>query len=165
MKISRNGSSLTHLFFADDSLIFCKVEPTQPEEVMRLLNMYEKGSGQLINMEKYSVFFSKNVEQEEQSEICNRLRNIKVAKQGKYLGLSMVIIGTKDQIFGFTTGKCQKTISSWSNIMLSQARKEGEESGKRKIHWCSWKRMTTDKNTGGLDFKELQGFNKALLGK
>ncbi|XP_027124141.1 uncharacterized mitochondrial protein AtMg00310-like [Coffea arabica] len=142
------------------------------------------------------------MEQEEQSEICSRLGNMKVAKQGKYLGLPMVITRIKDQIFGFIREKYQKTISSWSNKMLSQARKEvllkaitiemptyamscfklpvklcreidalmanfwwGEESGKRKIHWCSWKRMTTDKNMGGLSFKELQGFNKALLGK
>nr|XP_027124142.1 uncharacterized protein LOC113740822 [Coffea arabica] len=56
MKISGNGPSLTHLFFADDSLIFYKAEPTQAEEVMRILKMYEKGSGQLINMEKSSGF-------------------------------------------------------------------------------------------------------------
>ncbi|XP_027083447.1 uncharacterized mitochondrial protein AtMg00310-like [Coffea arabica] len=41
----------------------------------------------------------------------------------------------------------------------------GEDNGKRKVHWCSWKRMATGKHNGGLGFNDLQGFNKALLGK
>ena len=73
MKISRHGPSITHLFFADDSLIFCKADKTQAEEVIGILKMYERGSGQMINMDKSSVFFSKNVEQAKQAEICSRL--------------------------------------------------------------------------------------------
>ncbi|XP_071923103.1 uncharacterized protein [Coffea arabica] len=116
-------------------------------------------------MEKSSFFFSKNVDQEEQKEICSRLGNIKVVHQGKYLGLPMVITRTKDQIFGFVRDKCQKTVSNWCNKKLSQAGKEGEDNGKRKVHWCSWKKMATGKHNGGLGFKDLQGFNKVLLGK
>ena len=41
----------------------------------------------------------------------------------------------------------------------------GEDNARRKMHWCLWKKMSTEKNTGGLGFKDLQGFNKALLGK
>ena len=41
----------------------------------------------------------------------------------------------------------------------------GETEGKSKLHWCSWKKMTQDKECGGLGFKDLQCFNKALLEK
>ena len=153
-------------------------------------------------MEKSSVFFSRNMEPKDQGEICSCLEHIKVVKQGKYLGLPMVITRTKDQIFGFIRDRCQKTVSNWCNKQLSQARKEvllkaitmamptyamscfklpvklckdilaimarfwwGEENGKRKIHWCSWKKMAKGKHNGGLGFKDLLGFNKALLGK
>ncbi|XP_027103191.1 uncharacterized protein [Coffea arabica] len=91
---------------------------------MKILETYEQGSGQMINMEKSSAFFSKNVDQEEQKEICSRLGNIQVVHQGKYLGLLMVITRTKDQIFGFVRDKCQKTVSNWCNKKLSQAAKE-----------------------------------------
>ncbi|XP_027060712.1 uncharacterized protein LOC113771370 [Coffea eugenioides] len=41
----------------------------------------------------------------------------------------------------------------------------GEENGKKKMHWCSWKKMTQQKDREGLGFKELQSFNRVLLGK
>ena len=154
----------------------------------------------MINMDKFLVFLNKNVEQHKQGEICSILGNIRVVKQGKYLGLPMVVTKMKDQNFGFIRDKCQKMVSNWCNKQLSLAGKEvlvkaitmamptyvmsvfklpvklckeinglmarfwwGEENGKRKIHWCSWKRITTDKSIGGLGFKDLQGFNQALL--
>ena len=80
MQISRTGPSLTHLFFADDSLVFCKADKKQAQEVMKILQMYEKGSGQMINMEKSSAFFSKNVAKQAQKEICSSLQQVKVVK-------------------------------------------------------------------------------------
>ena len=41
----------------------------------------------------------------------------------------------------------------------------GETNGKNKMHWISWKRMAEDRQEGGLGFKDLETFNKALLGK
>ncbi|XP_027181912.1 uncharacterized protein LOC113780299 [Coffea eugenioides] len=41
----------------------------------------------------------------------------------------------------------------------------GEENGQTKMHWVSWKTLSTGKQAGGLGFKYLQSFNKALLGK
>ena len=39
MRISRSGPSITHLFFADDWLIFCKADKRQVEEVSRILKI------------------------------------------------------------------------------------------------------------------------------
>ncbi|XP_071918842.1 uncharacterized mitochondrial protein AtMg00310-like [Coffea arabica] len=41
----------------------------------------------------------------------------------------------------------------------------GETDGKSKIHWLSWKKMAMKKNEGGLGFKDIEAFNKTLLGK
>ncbi|KAG7570522.1 Reverse transcriptase zinc-binding domain [Arabidopsis thaliana x Arabidopsis arenosa] len=41
----------------------------------------------------------------------------------------------------------------------------GKDNGKRKISWVAWKRMSLPKKEGGLGFKDLHNFNKALLAK
>ncbi|KAK2362250.1 hypothetical protein QL285_087327 [Trifolium repens] len=35
----------------------------------------------------------------------------------------------------------------------------------RKIHWMSWERLSKAKNDGGMSFRGMKEFNKALLGK
>nr|XP_027086544.1 uncharacterized protein LOC113708281 [Coffea arabica] len=202
IKICRNGPRLTHLFFADDSLIFCNAEKEEARELVQILRKYEKGSGQSINLEKSSVFFSRNVSHQRKGEVRQSLGPIQVATQGKYLGLPMVITRSKQQVFGFIKDSISKRMTSWKNKLLSQGGKEvllkavsmampvytmscfklpktlckevtsifakywwGEADGRDKMHWCSWGRMAMEKKEGGLDFKDLQKFNKALLAK
>nr|XP_027093667.1 uncharacterized protein LOC113714070 [Coffea arabica] len=57
IKISRQGTTVTHLFFADDSLIFCKASSQEAQELMKILKSYEQASGQMINLDKSSAFF------------------------------------------------------------------------------------------------------------
>ncbi|XP_071912179.1 uncharacterized protein [Coffea arabica] len=63
VKISRGAPAITHLFFADDSLVFCRANRQEAGKLMNILKVYEKATGQLINMDKSSVFFSKNTTQ------------------------------------------------------------------------------------------------------
>lgn len=127
---------------------------------------------------------------------------MQLVKQGKYLGLPMVITRSKEQVSGFIRENCSRTLNKWKNKLLSSAGKEvllksvtmamptyamscfklparlcreinakmanfwgGEEEGKCKMHWCAWKKLTREKEKGRLGFKNLQMFNKALLGK
>ncbi|XP_027172745.1 uncharacterized protein LOC113772350 [Coffea eugenioides] len=202
LKISRQGPLLTHLFFADDSLIFCKANKQEADEIMKVLKVYEIASGQLINLDKSAVFFSKNMDCAQRGEVCQALGGMMEAKQGKYFGLPMVVSRTKDQIFGFVRESIKRRLQNWKNKFLSSAGKGimlktvamamptyvmscfklprklckdisalmanfwwGETNGRNKMHWISWKKMAVHKNAGGLGFKDLEAFNKALLGK
>ncbi|XP_071923131.1 uncharacterized protein [Coffea arabica] len=109
---------------ADDSLIFCKADSQNATELRRLLQVYERGTGQLINLDKSSVIFSPNLERELKMEICQALGNIQLATQGKYLGLPMVITSSKQQLFGFIKDNIQQRMKKWKNKMLSAAGKE-----------------------------------------
>ena len=72
VKICRGGSRLSHSFFADDSLIFCKATLKECDELQRLLAVYEKSSSQNLNRAKTSLFFRSNTSREVQDEIKNR---------------------------------------------------------------------------------------------
>ena len=45
-------------------------------------------------------------------------------KQGKYLGLHMVVSRTKEQIFGFIRDNIKRRLESWKNKLLNPVGKE-----------------------------------------
>ncbi|XP_027181708.1 uncharacterized protein LOC113780088 [Coffea eugenioides] len=91
---------------------------------MNVLKSYEVASGQLINLEKSAVFFSRNMSSKQKEEICQAMGGMAEAKQGKYLGLPMVISRTKDQIFGFIKENIKRRLQDWKNKFLNTAGKE-----------------------------------------
>ena len=60
VSICRGAPKVTNLLFADDSLLFCQATPKEGEVVAEILQTYERASGQSINLEKSSAFFSNN---------------------------------------------------------------------------------------------------------
>ncbi|XP_027166019.1 uncharacterized protein LOC113765985 [Coffea eugenioides] len=162
MKIRRIGPSMTHLFFTDDSLMFCKAEREKARELIQILRKYEKGSGQSINLEKSSVFFSSNVSHQRKGEVTQSLGTIQVTTQGKYLGLPMVITRSKQQVFGYIKGSISRRMNSWKNKLLSQG---GKEVLLKAVSMAMPGRLAKEKKEEGLGFKDLQNLNKALLAK
>ena len=64
--LCRNGPELTYLFFADDCLIFCRSTLKECHKIQTLLNYYEVALGWIINKEKTTLFFSKNIDAQTQ---------------------------------------------------------------------------------------------------
>ena len=62
--ICRNGPKLTHLFFADDCLLFCRSTLEECEKIQQILAYYEEASGQVINRDKTTLFSSKNTSEQ-----------------------------------------------------------------------------------------------------
>ena len=58
--ISRYGPQVSHLFFANDSALFCHATEDECQKVLDILAVYERGMGQKINREKTNIFFSSN---------------------------------------------------------------------------------------------------------
>jgi hypothetical protein len=58
--ISFQGTKLSHLFFADNSLLFSRANPIEWCNVQEVLKKYERASGQKLNANKTSIFFSRN---------------------------------------------------------------------------------------------------------
>ena len=45
MAAVRNGTKVTHMFFANDSLLFCQVKRNECQEILRIMQTYKKVSG------------------------------------------------------------------------------------------------------------------------
>ena len=73
VSICRNGPKLTHLFFADDSLLFCRATTQECHKVLEILFAYERVSGQKLDRDKTSLFFSMSTPLEMQNQIMNAL--------------------------------------------------------------------------------------------
>ena len=89
--ICRGCPLITHIFFANDSLLFCKAKKQECHTLVSILNRYEEASGQKINTDKSSVFFSPNTFQELRDGILNILGPMQDSRHSKYLGLPSII--------------------------------------------------------------------------
>ena len=67
--ICRHGPRISHLFFADDSVLFCRATEDECQRVLNILAVYERGTNQKINREKTNIFFSSNTIHQTQTRI------------------------------------------------------------------------------------------------
>lgn len=82
---------LSHLFFVDDNLLFFQATSRECEELLRLLQVYELSTGQQLNREKTSLYFSRNTPSNTQ-ECIKQLFGAEIIKQHKkYLGLPLLV--------------------------------------------------------------------------
>ena len=67
--ICRQGLRVSHLFYADDSLLFCHATEDECQRILDILVVYERGTGQKINREKTNIFLSSNTIHQTQTRI------------------------------------------------------------------------------------------------
>ena len=88
---SKKGPRLSHLFFADDSLIFCKANSVEWQRLTKILEKYEAALGQQLNRDKTSIYFSRNRSPEKRMEISQLLGLQVTQSYDKYLELPTMV--------------------------------------------------------------------------
>jgi hypothetical protein len=73
IKIAPRAPEITHLLFADDSLLFCRANEEEANQIKSIITTYQQASGKLVNYNKSEILFSKKVQQDSKGVITNIL--------------------------------------------------------------------------------------------
>ena len=118
------GPRISHLHFADDSLIFCRPSASDCQTIQSILQIYENASGQNIDWGKTNLFFSTNTSAQTQEEIKNLLAVPTIQRFEQYLGLPSLVSRAKKKSFTTIKESIWKKLKGWKEKLLSQAGRE-----------------------------------------
>lgn len=123
-RAARGAPTLSHMFFVDDSYIYCQASKEQADHVSDMLRIFEKASGQQINIDKSSVFFSRNTAESTKHDLCDKLRFQEADAMSKYLGLPNIMGRNKSAIPGYIKDRLQDRVKGWDKKIISKGGKE-----------------------------------------
>ncbi|KAI5327143.1 hypothetical protein L3X38_026539 [Prunus dulcis] len=202
IEVARRAPSISHLFFADDSVLFLEATRHACRTLKRVFEIYEMAAGQKIDLAKSAIAFSPNTPVQLRNEVSSILAIPIVEFHEKYLGLPTVIGRKKKECFNGIKERLRKKLNIWKEKLLSKAGKallikavaqsildyamgvfklpvtlcadlnsmiskfwwENSECSKG-ISWAKWVHFCFAKDEGGIGFRDLESFNKALVAK
>ncbi|XP_057426392.1 uncharacterized protein LOC130719802 [Lotus japonicus] len=140
IRVARATPAISHLLFADDSIVFARANVDEARTLQAIVATYERASRQVINLDKSMLSVSRNVTDNIFDEL-KQLLNVKaVESYDKYLGLPTVIDGICAEI----------------DSMISRFFWSGDVT-RRGLHWTGWKNLCRNKADGGLSFRDFNG--------
>ena len=195
VKASRSGSAFSHIFFADDLVLFARADTGNCHTINEVLQEFCRRFGQKVSEAKSWVYFSPNVDLDLRENLADILGFRSTSNLGKYLG-------SGGQDFGFVLDRVKKKLVGWKANLLSMAGRKvliqaspstiptyamqnvqlsdkilkginrvnrnflwGSIENSKKMHWVGWDKVTTPKDRGGLGLQSAKGRNAALLAK
>jgi hypothetical protein len=119
--MSKNGPRLSHLFFADDVLLFSKASVSQSRVIEGILTRFANSSGLRVNVRKSRAFFSATTRRRSIESIVSVTGIQNTNSLDKYLGFPMIHGRLCKRDFDFLIDKIQHRLASWKNKLLNKA--------------------------------------------
>ncbi|KAH9656895.1 putative reverse transcriptase/RNA-dependent DNA polymerase [Citrus sinensis] len=116
--------TISHLLFADDSLIFTRASENDCMHLRRIFECYAAASGQLFNYDKSSMFFSGNITNGVITAIKNIFQLNVVSRHEKYLELPSMVGRKKSGFFNNIKLRVSSKIADWQHKYFSCGGKE-----------------------------------------
>ncbi|XP_062075025.1 uncharacterized protein LOC133779038 [Humulus lupulus] len=123
-KVASGAPLVSHMLFADDSYLYCRVLVEEARNVQLLLRNFEQASEQKVNMAKSYIFFSTNTSQTIRESLCELMSMNNTTPHTLYLGLPSLVGRNKNTILGFLKVKFRKRVQNWDGKLLSRASEE-----------------------------------------
>jgi hypothetical protein len=124
IRICRRASGISHLLFADDSLLFFKAEANQARRVKQVIEEYATSTRQLINPAKCSIFFGESCPTDTREQVKSALHVHQEAFDAKYLGLPTPHERMDKGKFESLRSSLSKSLTEWGDNHLTQVAKE-----------------------------------------
>jgi hypothetical protein len=103
VQFGSDGPHITHLLFADDSIVFLEATVESLNTLRRVLQDYERASGQKVNLLKSSIFFGDGYSDERKGVLKQAIGVESEALSERYLGLPTMVGKSKDGCFQYIT--------------------------------------------------------------
>lgn len=116
---SRGGPAVSHLFFANDLILFAKVDEKNCQSIREVLEVFGELSTQKVSASKSKVFFSPNVPGDTRSSLADILGFHSTPNLGKYLGFPLKHVRSSSQDYNFIIEKVQRKLAGWKSSLLS----------------------------------------------
>jgi hypothetical protein len=99
--ICPNAPSVSHLLFADDSLILCCAREGHAQKLQEILQLYEECSRQMINRDKSAIMFSPNTGESDRARVMQTLDIQKQTMNDRYLGMPVHVGQCRSKVFAY----------------------------------------------------------------
>lgn len=121
IRLSRYSPTLTHLFFADDLVLFAEASQDQIMVIKQCLERFSTASGQKVSLNKSQIFFSKNVGSDKARALTELAGIPPTNNLGKYLGVPSIHGRITKELFNPILDKMDERLEGWKMRFLSIA--------------------------------------------
>uniref|UniRef100_A0A2N9HCX4 Reverse transcriptase domain-containing protein n=1 Tax=Fagus sylvatica TaxID=28930 RepID=A0A2N9HCX4_FAGSY len=172
------GLCISHLLYADDTILFCDADLDQLVYVRMVLTCFEAVTGLRVNMAKSEMVPVGEVQNiaELAESLCCHIGGLPLS----YLGMPLGALYKAVAVWNPIIEKLERRLSGWQKLYLSKGGRLtllkklrsckgtflwGGMGDVVKHHLVGWDKVCTPKEVGGLGVRSLILTNKALLGK
>lgn len=121
VKASQLGPAFSHLFFADDLILFTHATLSNADVINEVFTKFCHIQGQKVIEEKSLILFFKNTPESYHFIVYSNLDMLETKKFDKYLGFPLKFSDRGQRDFDFILHKVQDKLASWQANLLSLA--------------------------------------------